>query len=84
MLGFLMLLAMLLTNVFACGVLFFAGQTGVLLPLSVLFFVLYGLTAFRAGRGVVFRSPLAPRDTVQQRRSGGRRVTPDAKEFGLE
>jgi hypothetical protein len=85
MLGFLVLLGMLLSNVLGCGVLFFAGQTGLLVPLAVLFFVLYGLTAFRAGRGVEFRSPLAPRSTSgQQRQRTQRRPAAEANEFGLD
>lgn len=89
MYGFLVLLAMLVSNVFGCGVLFFAGQTLALLPLAVLFFVLYGLTAFRAGRGVEFRSPLAPRSTSgqqrpRQRQQIQRRPAAEANEFGLD
>lgn len=89
MLGFLVLLGMLAANVFGCGVLFFAGQTSLMLPLAVLFFVLYGLTAFRAGRGVEFRSPLAPRSTsgqqrTRQRNQPQRRPVAEANEFGLD
>lgn len=88
MFGFLVLLALLAANVFGCGVLFFAGQTGPMLPLAVLFFVLYGLTAFRAGRGVEFRSPLAPRSTTGQQRPRPRqqpqRRPAEANEFGLD
>lgn len=68
MYGFLMLAALLLANVLGCGISFFAGQTGLIVPLAVTFFVLYGLTAFYAGRGVEFRSPLAPRTSINSAR----------------
>lgn len=90
MYGFLMMLGLLLANVLGCGITFFAGSTGLIVPLAVTFFVLYGLTAFRAGRGVEFRSPLAPRAAVSRpgaaaqptKRRTPRPVAP-ADDFGI-
>lgn len=58
----------LIANVLLCGGAFFSGSTGILIPGFLLFLVLYGLAAFRAGRDVVIRSPLAPKEDGWERR----------------
>jgi hypothetical protein len=88
MYGFLLLLGMLAANVLACGAMFFAGQTVLIVPLALMFFVVYGLTAFRAGRGVEFRSPIAPRGTrvpaaARPKQQRPRPAPETANEFGL-
>lgn len=63
--GFMIAIGLLALNLFGCGAAFIAGQTGLVIPLFLTFFLLYGWAAFRAGRGVEFHAPISPRGTAR-------------------